>query len=40
MQALLNERVAPDILDYKAELVQRVKDALEDTVSSCAILSN
>jgi hypothetical protein len=33
LQALLNERMAPDILQYKEELVQRVKDNLDRKVS-------
>lgn len=32
LQALLNERMAPDILQYKEELVQRVKDNLDRKV--------
>lgn len=28
-QALLNERMAPDILEYREDLVARVKDKLE-----------
>lgn len=32
LQALLNERMAPDILQYKEELVQRVKDSLDRKV--------
>jgi hypothetical protein len=35
LQALLNERMAPDILQYKEELVQRVKDSLDRKVSAC-----
>jgi len=32
LQALLNERMAPDILQYKEELVQRVRDSLTQKV--------
>jgi hypothetical protein len=39
LQALLNERMAPDILQYKEELVQRVKDSLDRKASaSCYIV--
>ena len=32
LQALLNERMAPDILQFKEDLVQRVKDNLDRKV--------
>lgn len=32
LQALLNERMAPEILQYKEELVERVKSALQRQV--------
>lgn len=32
LQALLNERMAPDILQYKEDLVQRIQEGLERQV--------